>query len=764
MNSGVLILSGKVCFTRTHTIRPFKILARVGPVAYTLELPEELNGIHSTFHVSNLKKCLAEDDFVIPIDEIQLDDKLHMIEEPMKVIDNESDQGGSKPIFVLALIGKGSTGISSIALASSEGLTPESKLVAASAIAKGTLLACALGKIKKSSHQPKAEDTNQEKLYLLHMDLCVLMHVESINEKKYILVIVDDYSRFTLVKFLRSKDKAPNVQVAATPRAMHIADSPVSTSIDQDASSTSIPSTQEQEISLIISQGVKESLKTPHFHVKKDECGGVLKNKARLVAKGYRQEKGIDFEESFALVARTEAIRNFIANAATKNVTIYQMDVKMTFLNGELREVVYVSQPKGFVDPDKPNHVYMLKKALYELKQAPYTWYDTLSSFLLLQEFSKGAVDPTLFTRKAGIDILLEHMYQVVLDSLALTTCYPAFLITTDVPKIYVHQFWFTINKHDSSYRFKIDKKRYTLNMEVFREIFQDSHTYKTYLSFATGAASPKKARKFKKPASPLKKRTLVTVEEEESELAKKVGNSGDEANVQDDEDVQDSDDEPQHADDERTDSENQETNDDEEETEDEFVHTPLNYVPTDNEMNDEFNDVDKEEYDRIDKELYGDINLRLKDSEHEGKEKDDEKMTDVGHVHVVVENIDQEGVGNQIKDDAQATQKTYVSILSSFISFDYAAKFLNFDSIPQADTKVISIMDINVQHEVPRTSSILTILISIIPKQTVINPSETVMTASATTITSLLSSLFPDSETLAALQLRVTDLEKDVK
>ncbi|GKD14294.1 retrovirus-related pol polyprotein from transposon TNT 1-94 [Tanacetum coccineum] len=247
------------------------------------------------------------------------------------------------------------------------------------------------------------------------------------------------------------------VQVAATPRAVDLADSPVSTSIDQDAPSTSIPSTQEQEQSLIISQGVEESLKTPHFHddplhetlhedstsqgsssnvrpshtpfellgkwtknhpianvigdpsrsvstrkqlqtdamwcyfdafltsvepknykeamlepswidamqeeiheferlqvwelvpcpdlvmliklkwifkVKKDECGGVLKNKARLVAKGYRKEEGIDFEESFAPVSRIEAIRIFIANAATKNMTIYQMDVKTAFLNG----------------------------------------------------------------------------------------------------------------------------------------------------------------------------------------------------------------------------------------------------------------------------------------------------------------------------------------------------------------------------------------------------------------------------------------------
>nr|GEX42788.1 copia protein [Tanacetum cinerariifolium] len=106
------------------------------------------------------------------------------------------------------------------------------------------------------------------------------------------------------------------------------------------------------------------------YKVKLDELGGILKNKARLVARRYRQEEGINFEESFAPVARLEAIRIFLAYAAHKNMVVYQMDVKTAFLNGNLREDVYVSQPDGFVDPDNPNHVYKLKKALYGLKQA----------------------------------------------------------------------------------------------------------------------------------------------------------------------------------------------------------------------------------------------------------------------------------------------------------------------------------------------------------------------------------------------------------
>nr|GEW47542.1 retrovirus-related Pol polyprotein from transposon TNT 1-94 [Tanacetum cinerariifolium] len=158
------------------------------------------------------------------------------------------------------------------------------------------------------------------------------------------------------------------VPVAAAPRAVDIANSPMSTSIDQDAPST-------------------------------NELGGVLNNKARLVARGYHQE-GIDFEESFAPVARLEAIRIFIAYVAHKNMIVYQMDVKTAFLNGILYEEVYVSQPDEFVDQDNPNHMYKLKKALYGLKQALRAWYDLISSFLLSQKFSKGVVDPTLFTQK----------------------------------------------------------------------------------------------------------------------------------------------------------------------------------------------------------------------------------------------------------------------------------------------------------------------------------------------------------------------------
>nr|GEW89032.1 retrovirus-related Pol polyprotein from transposon TNT 1-94 [Tanacetum cinerariifolium] len=515
--------------------------------------------------------------------------------------------------------------------------------------------ACAMGKSKKNSHKPKSKDTNQEKLYRLHMDLCGPMCVESVNGKKYILVIVDDYSRYTWVKFLRSKDEAPDfiikflkmiqVQLKVSVRRirtdngtefvnqtlheyyeqvgishetsfasssqqngvierrnrtlieaartmliyaqallflwaeavaiacytqnrsiirLHHGKTPyellhnkipdlsflhmfgalcyptndsenleklqpkadirifigyaptkkafrIYNRLDQDAPSPSKSQATPKTQSFVIPQDVEEDIHdievahmgndplfgvpipeatsaqssstvSPHiivqpdhqipqhnskwkkdhpldniivepktykdaltqscwieamqeelneferlevwelvprpdkvmvitlkwiYKVKLDGLGGILKNKARLVARGYRQEKGIDFEESFAPVARLEAIRIFLAYAAHKNMVVYQLDVKTAFLNGNLREEVYVSQPDGFVEQDNPNHVYKLKKALYGLKKAPRAWYDMLSSLLISQDFFKGSVDLTLFIRKKGNDLLL---------------------------------------------------------------------------------------------------------------------------------------------------------------------------------------------------------------------------------------------------------------------------------------------------------------------------------------------------------------------
>nr|GEW23258.1 hypothetical protein [Tanacetum cinerariifolium] len=144
---------------------------------------------------------------------------------------------------------------------------------------------------------------------------------------------------------------------------------------------------------------------------KRDEENTVTQNNSRLVAKGYAQKEGVDFEESFAPVARFEAVRLFIAYVAHKSFTIYQMDMKTSFLYGPLKEEVYVNQPDGFVDPYHPDKVYRLKKDLYGLKQAPRAWYDELSNFLVSKGFSKGSIDPTLFITKHRGVILLVHIY-----------------------------------------------------------------------------------------------------------------------------------------------------------------------------------------------------------------------------------------------------------------------------------------------------------------------------------------------------------------
>ncbi|GJW05082.1 retrovirus-related pol polyprotein from transposon TNT 1-94 [Tanacetum coccineum] len=406
------------------------------------------------------------------------------------------------------------------------------------------------------------------------------------------------------------------VPIANTPRAVDLADSPVSTSIDQDAPSKSILSTQDQEHSPIMSQGFEESPKTPHFHddplheslhedstsqgsssnvrpthtsfeslgrwtkdhpisnvirdpsrsvsmrkqlqtdtmwcyfdafltsvepknfkyamtepswidamqeeihefqrlevwelvpcpdkvmliklkwiykVKIDEFGRVLKNKARLVAQGFRQEEGIDFEESFAPVARIESIRIFIANAAKKNMTIFQMDVKTAFLNGDLKEEVYVSQPEGFVDQDNPSHVYKLKKALYGLKQAPYT--PMVEKNKLDKDLQGTPVDVTLYRGMIGsldtgmsLTTYSDADHAGCLDTRRSTSGSAQFLgdklvswsskkqksnaISSTEAEYIALSGCFT-KVQDSSYQFKLDNKRFRVNAEIFHDILQ---------------------------------------------------------------------------------------------------------------------------------------------------------------------------------------------------------------------------------------------------------------------------------------------------
>ncbi|GKB38013.1 retrovirus-related pol polyprotein from transposon TNT 1-94 [Tanacetum coccineum] len=293
---------------------------------------------------------------------------------------------------------------------------------------KDHCLACQMGKSKKESHPHKPEPSTNEKLKMLHMDLCGPMRVESINKKRYILVIVDDYSRLTWVKFLRNKDEAPKIivkflkqaQVSLNSTAKAVATAcytqnrslihtrynktPCELLKDRKPELKYLhvfgalyyPTNDYEDLrklqpkadigifigpdlqgltsghissGLVLNQAASTSAKPPT----KNDWDFVFQpiNTGRLVTKGYHQEEGIDFEESFAPVARIEAIRILLAYAAHKDIVVFHMDVKTTFLNGILNEEVYVSQPEGFVNQNHPNRVFGLKKALYGLKQAP---------------------------------------------------------------------------------------------------------------------------------------------------------------------------------------------------------------------------------------------------------------------------------------------------------------------------------------------------------------------------------------------------------
>jgi hypothetical protein len=151
----------------------------------------------------------------------------------------------------------------------------------------------------------------------------------------------------------------------------------------------------------------------------------VIRNKARLVAKGYSQVEGLDFDETYAPVARLESIRILLAYATYHDFKLYQMDVKSAFLNGPVKEEVYVEQPPGFEDSEYPNHVYKLSKVLYGLKQAPRAWYECLRDFLINNGFKFGKGDPTLFTKTVEKDLFICQIYvdDIIFGSTNKSTC-----------------------------------------------------------------------------------------------------------------------------------------------------------------------------------------------------------------------------------------------------------------------------------------------------------------------------------------------------
>jgi hypothetical protein len=149
------------------------------------------------------------------------------------------------------------------------------------------------------------------------------------------------------------------------------------------------------------------------FHNKQDEHGVFTRNKSQLVAIGYLQVKGLDFDKTFAPAGRLESIRILLAYATHHGFKLYQIDIKSAFLNGPIKEEVYVKQPRGFESKEYPNHVYKLHKALYVLKQAPRAWYECLRDFLIENGFRIGKADSTLFTRKMGKDLFVCQIYVV---------------------------------------------------------------------------------------------------------------------------------------------------------------------------------------------------------------------------------------------------------------------------------------------------------------------------------------------------------------
>ncbi|GJY82125.1 putative ribonuclease H-like domain-containing protein [Tanacetum coccineum] len=183
---------------------------------------------------------------------------------------------------------------------------------------------------------------------------------------------------------------------------------------------------EEHAMTLVDLPKGKRAIRTKWvYRNKKDERGIVVRNKARLVAQGYTQEEGIDYDEVFAHVARIEAIKLFLAYASFMGLIMYQMDVKSAFLYGTIEEEVYVCQPHGFEDPQFPNKVYKVEKALYGLHQAPRAWYETLSTYLLENGYRRGTIDKTLFIKKDRGDILLVQVYvdDIIFGSIKKSLC-----------------------------------------------------------------------------------------------------------------------------------------------------------------------------------------------------------------------------------------------------------------------------------------------------------------------------------------------------
>ncbi|GJZ47689.1 putative reverse transcriptase domain-containing protein [Tanacetum coccineum] len=371
------------------------IIAKVGTIAYRLELPEKLSRVHSTFHVSKLKKCMAEEPLAILYlhymrglgqkgeIEVQEQDegfkgsclesnkafrvfnnRTRIVEENLHIQFSENTPNivGSRLNWLFDIN----------ALTKSMNY----KLVVAGNQSNGNAgtKACDdASKARMSSpnagFKPSGDDEMKGTKVLGKEGCDPRKDSESIDQEK------DD-----------NVNNTNNVNAAST-NEVNVVGGKISIKLSDDPNMPVL-----EEISIFDLSRDNEDVG--------DERGIKIRNKARLVAQGYTQEEGIDYDEVFAPVARIEAIRLFLAYASFKDFVVYQMDVKSAFLYGKIEEEVYVCQPPGFEDPDFPDRVYKVEKALYGLHQAPRAWYETLSTYLLDNGFQRGKIDKTLFIRR----------------------------------------------------------------------------------------------------------------------------------------------------------------------------------------------------------------------------------------------------------------------------------------------------------------------------------------------------------------------------
>nr|GEY76644.1 hypothetical protein [Tanacetum cinerariifolium] len=265
---------------------------------------------------------------------------------------------------------------------------------------------CEQGKSKRASHPPKQVPNSRQRLHLLHMDLYGPIRIASINGKRYVLVIVDDYSRYTWVHFIRSKNKAPEVIKTFLKRITVLLQSPVIIIRTDNGIEFKNQVLKEYFDSVDISHQMS-SVRTP-------QQNGVVERQNRTLVEAARTIKpDISFLHVFGALCYPKNDREDIGKLGAKGLDLTYAPSTITtqqLTEGELDllfEAMYDDYISGFIDADHPCHVYKLKKALYGLKQASRAWYDELSTFLLQNHFFKGTIDPTLFIRRFHDDILV---------------------------------------------------------------------------------------------------------------------------------------------------------------------------------------------------------------------------------------------------------------------------------------------------------------------------------------------------------------------